>query len=94
MSNKVQDSTIGKAFNIMEFIIDHHIRYGISPTIREIQKELSISSTSVVNHYLVLLEDAGYIWRVKGQGRGIRMNMKCEYAGPPLYTAALRERLA
>ncbi|MCS7287302.1 MAG: transcriptional repressor LexA [Anaerolineae bacterium] len=41
------------------------------PTIREIQKELKIKSTSTVHYHLSILEKSGLIERQKGKARGV-----------------------
>lgn len=56
-----------KAQKVYEYILscDH------PPTIREIQKALNISSTSVVHYYLSRLEKEGLVKRIKGKARGV-----------------------
>src|SRR5512135_3766688 len=46
---------------------------GRPPTIREIGKAVNISSTSVVNYNLNILEKAGLITREKQVSRGLRL---------------------
>ncbi len=48
---------------------------GYPPSIREICDQAGISSTSVVNYYLIQLEDMGYIQRDNHVSRGIRLVM-------------------
>src|SRR5688500_141107 len=43
------------------------------PTIRDIQRELGISSTSVVDYNLKVLEDRNYIHRNRNISRGIEL---------------------
>lgn len=46
------------------------------PTIREIQAEADISSTSVVTYHLKRLENSGHIERTPEIARGIRLTEK------------------
>jgi repressor LexA len=47
-------------------------REGLPPTIREIQQETGLSSTSVVTHHVAILERRGAITRRPGISRSIR----------------------
>ena len=58
---------------IFDFIRDFSIRSHYPPTIREIGKSVGISSTSVVNYNLTVLEKQGLIARDKTISRGIRL---------------------
>ncbi len=58
---------------IMKFIGDFMRRNGYPPTIREIGAKVGISSTSVVNYNLGILEREGYIERDREISRGIRL---------------------
>ncbi len=58
---------------IMKFIGDFMRRHGYPPTIREIGAKVGISSTSVVNYNLGILEREGYIERDREISRGIRL---------------------
>ena len=46
---------------------------GYSPSVRDIQNELSIKSTSTVHLHLKRLEEAGYIYKEDGKSRTIRL---------------------
>lgn len=46
---------------------------GIPPSVREICAAVGLKSTSTVHNYLKLLEDEGYINRVSGLNRAIRL---------------------
>ena len=94
MSKNWQKITMQKSLLIMRFIVEHFLEHNMSPTVREITTALNISSTSVTDHYLELLEDAGYITRKHKYARGIRVPMYCEYIGPELTMRVLRDRLA
>lgn len=54
----------------IEYYIDQH---GFPPSIREIGKAFSISSTSVVNYHLRRLEALGLIERDRDVSRGLRL---------------------
>ncbi len=58
---------------ILTFIRDFSIRSKYPPTIREIGKSVGISSTSVVNYNLNVLERLGLIERDKTVSRGIKL---------------------
>jgi len=58
---------------MLKFIADFLRRHGYPPTIREIGAKVGISSTSVVNYNLGILERDGYIERDREISRGIRL---------------------
>lgn len=58
---------------MLEFIQRHIRETGYPPTIREIGQEVGISSTSVVNYNLNVLQEKGYISRVRETSRGLRI---------------------
>ena len=58
---------------MLEFITDFSTRKGRPPTIREIGTQVGISSTSVVNYNLNILEREGIISREKEVSRGLRL---------------------
>jgi repressor LexA len=57
---------------LKEFIVEN----GYPPTIRQIGEAVDISSTSVVNYNLKILEKAGYIDRDSSVSRGIKLTSK------------------
>lgn len=59
--------------NILKFIADFAAKAGYPPTIREIGAKVGISSTSVVNYNLGILERQKYIERDREVSRGIRL---------------------
>jgi len=61
---------------MVEFIERFTVDSGYPPSIREIGKNVGISSTSVVNYNLNRLVDEGYLSRDKNVSRGIRMTKK------------------
>lgn len=58
---------------ILEFIQQFCRKYHFPPTIREIQEECEITSTSVVDYNLRGLEEMGYLRRNKKISRGIEL---------------------
>ncbi len=58
---------------MLEFIQRHVRETGYPPTIREIGQEVGISSTSVVNYNLNVLQEKGYIQRTRETSRGLRV---------------------
>ena len=59
-----------KILGVLERFTDQN---GYPPSIREIGKRTSISSTSVVNYYLDQLEEDGFIERDRNVSRGVRL---------------------
>lgn len=58
---------------ILDFIQEFIQEYGIPPTVRDIQKACEISSTSVVDYNLRLLDRDGYLSRRPDVARGIEL---------------------
>jgi len=58
---------------ILEFIHDFNVENSIPPTVRDIQKACEISSTSVVDYNLKILERDGYLNRRPDVARGIEL---------------------
>lgn len=59
--------------SMLKFIKEFSARNGYPPTIREIGKEVGISSTSVVNYNLDKLEKEGFLERDRTISRGLKM---------------------
>jgi repressor LexA len=64
---------------ILAFIEQYQNETGFPPTIREIGKQVGISSTSVVNYYLDQLEEWGFIERQRKISRGVRLSGQGEF---------------
>ena len=85
---------------IMEFIKDFMEKHQFPPTVRDIQKRCDISSTSVVDYNLHILQREGYLRRLPEVSRGIELldgwrNSKREGVKVPvLGTIAAGEPLA
>jgi len=58
---------------ILRFIRDFFADHSRPPTIREIGRAVGISSTSVVNYNLNILQDKGFIRRDREVSRGVRL---------------------
>ena len=62
-----------KRRRILDFIREFMLGKGIPPTVRDIQHACSISSTSVVDYNLRLLQREGYLRRMPDVARGIEL---------------------
>ncbi|HPL30996.1 MAG TPA: MarR family transcriptional regulator, partial [Anaerolineae bacterium] len=58
---------------VLEFIERHIRENGYPPTLREIGSEVGISSTSVVNYNLNVLQKKGLLVRTQEASRGLRL---------------------
>ena len=63
---------------IVQFIKSFTFDNGYPPTIREIGEAVGISSTSVVNYNLNILQKEGYLMRDRTVSRGIRLSESLE----------------
>lgn len=70
---KVRRELSPKQKKILEFIRQFIGEHGLPPTIRDIQQACSISSTSVVDYNLHILQREGYIRRIPDVARGIEV---------------------
>lgn len=68
---------------ILEFIQSFIDEYGLPPTVRDIQKACEISSTSVVDYNLRILDRDGYLNRRPDVARGIEL---LDDSGQPVNT--------
>lgn len=71
---------------ILTYIRRFTHEHGFPPTIREIGEEVKISSTSVVNYNLNVLEKKGFIERDKKTSRGLRLIESFEQSTSPMRT--------
>ena len=78
----------GRQQAILDFIRDFASKTRYPPTIREIGKSVGISSTSVVNYNLNVLEKQGLIARDKTISRGIKLVDDTQSA-PPIETVRI-----
>ena len=69
---------------ILEFIQEFMTENGIPPTVRDVQKACAISSTSVVDYNLRILERDGYLNRRPDVARGIEL---LDNSGQPVSNA-------
>jgi repressor LexA len=58
---------------IIEFIIDSTEERGYPPSVREIGKEVGLTSSATIHHHLDRLITDGKLSRVPGQARTIRV---------------------
>jgi repressor LexA len=63
----------GRQKQILEYIADRIRNYGSAPTIREIGKQFSISSTNGVRSILEALITKGYVRKLPGLSRGLEL---------------------
>jgi repressor LexA len=80
--------------SILRFLQDYIQEHHFSPTIREIAREVGISSTSVVKYNLDILERAGHIERDPEVSRGIRLVASPAASGSELFRAPLLGHIA
>lgn len=73
--NRQREEVEEQERRILECIRDFIQERGYPPTVREIARELGISSTSVVDYHLKRLERARWIERDPRSSRGIRLTM-------------------
>lgn len=71
--NRQREEVEGQEQRILECIRDFIRERGYPPTVRDIARELGISSTSVVDYHLKRLEQARWIERDPRSSRGIRL---------------------
>jgi len=58
---------------ILQYLKDYIDQHDYAPTLTEIAKEFSVSSLATVHEHLGFLEDRGFIRRVAGEERGIKI---------------------
>ncbi len=73
MARKRKDGLSDRQIRVLEVLDKFQRKSGYPPSIREIQEEAELSSTSVVNYYLDQLEERGLIERDEHKSRGIRL---------------------
>mgnify|MGYP001821682515 CR=1 FL=1 len=79
---------------ILEYVQDYVQQHRFAPTMREIAREVGISSPSVVKYNLDILERAGHIERDPEVSRGIRLVERAIETGTELYRAPLLGQIA
>jgi len=62
-----------KQEQILKYIINMQKSTGFPPTVREICKAVGLNSSSTVHSHLKYLERKGYIMRIKGKPRAIKV---------------------
>lgn len=58
---------------ILQYLKDYIALHAYAPTLTEIAKEFKLSSLATVHEHLGFLEDRGFIRRVAGEDRGIKL---------------------
>ncbi len=61
----------GRRIRICQFIAQFRDQHGYAPTVRQIGRGVGITSTSLVQYYLLRLERAGILKRDPGVSRGL-----------------------
>jgi len=79
---------------ILSFIREFIRKNGYPPTIREIGKAVGISSTSVVNYNLNVLQRRGYLVREREVSRGLRLVGESVGPSPDIVSIPLLGRIA
>lgn len=82
-----------KGQKILQFIQNYTAGQGYPPSVRDIQRGLGISSTSVVAYHLDLLEREGLIQRSREISRGIRLRSAQGDRGLPMVEVPLLGRI-
>ena len=65
-----------KQKKVIDYIQKYLRVHGFSPSHDEIRKHFKLSSVSTVNHYMKVLEEKGYIKRVKNAARAVEIGLK------------------
>src|SRR5581483_8989114 len=68
-----EDELSDKQARILDFIQNFHAKNQRPPTNREIGRGVGIRSTSHVNYHLRILEEKGFIERIRNTSRGLRL---------------------
>lgn len=58
---------------ILQYLKDYIGDHGYAPTLTEIAKEFKLSSLATVHEHLGFLEDRGFIRRIAGEERGLKL---------------------
>lgn len=58
---------------VLHYLQEYIAKHGYAPTLGEIAKHLNVSALSTVHEHLQFLVDRGFIARVEGEERGIRI---------------------
>lgn len=75
IDNDMKQPLNDKEKKILDYIIDVKRRDGFAPSVRDIQRDLSIKSTSTVHAYLEKLEKKGWIHKENGKSRTLRTEL-------------------
>jgi len=83
---------------ILDFLVSHQLRFGFSPSIREIGKAVGLESSSTVHSHLMALQRDGKIARNRSSPRSIEIkcmppvttDFRWRILGPDLFAVTLR----
>lgn len=62
---------------ILDFVTNFILEKRYAPSVRDVAEGCGMSSSSVVQYHLKVLEQDGYIYRDRGISRSIRLTQKC-----------------
>ncbi len=62
--------------HVFDFIKQYEARKGYAPSLQEIRKHFKLASVSTAHHYVMKLQDAGYLDKESHQPRGISIAAK------------------
>lgn len=65
-----------KQKRVLDYIQDYTQKKGFSPSHDEIRKHLKLASVSTVSHYMKILQEKGYISRMKNTARSVKIGKK------------------
>ncbi|MBQ3047694.1 MAG: transcriptional repressor LexA [Clostridia bacterium] len=69
-TNKKTEETLNKVLRVIKMYLNEK---GFPPSVRELQKEMDVSSTSTIQYYLDKLEENGQIKRAGNKNRAIEL---------------------
>lgn len=85
MKEKNLQSLSSRQQNILKFVVDFIKENGYAPSVREVAKNCSISSPSIVQYHLNILKRKGYISRGRNISRSIDLaNKATNFTAVPL----------
>ena len=69
-TNKKTEETLNKVLKVIKIYLDEK---GFPPSVRELQQEMDVQSTSTIQYYLNKLEENGQIRRAGNKNRAIEI---------------------
>ncbi|HVA26268.1 MAG TPA: transcriptional repressor LexA [Chloroflexota bacterium] len=89
-----EDELSDKQARILDFIQVFHAQNDRPPTNREIGHGVGIRSTSHVNYHLRILEEKGYIERIRNTSRGLRLKTSARHLENEVVSVPVWGRIA